>query len=365
MFRITLLPANDGDCLLVETESVLGSHRILIDGGRRSTVRTYLRPLIASLPARAGPEIDLVVLTHIDADHVEGLIDLLVCDTPPTIGEIWFNELQHFRMAQRGAPPTNAKPVPVKKGALADVLSVQQALALAAAIKHRGWGWNSAFGGGPVMAPDFGSLPRISLQSGAVLTLLGPTQTVLADFERYWDSELEKLGTEPTPSLGVRRRPVPRPGNLERLASLLNEPDRAKPNGTCIAFVLEHDGDRALFLADAHPDTTAHALHRYSQRRARIDFAAIKVAHHGSAANNTSELVDRLESKMWLISSDGSRHQHPDPEAIARLVLAPLPNKTLLFNYRTEFNEVWSDPNISRYYGYAVKYADAPISVDL
>jgi beta-lactamase superfamily II metal-dependent hydrolase len=145
----------------------------------------------------------------------------------------------------------------------------------------------------------------------------------------------------------------------------MDEPDRAKPNGTSIAFVLQYNGERTLFLADGHPDAMASALQRYRPQEKLIDFAAIKVAHHGSAANNTSQLVKKLQSRRWFISSDGSRHQHPDPEAVARLVLAPLRDKTLFFNYRTEFNEVWSRSDIEHHYGYTTNYSEAPIAVDL
>ena len=37
MFRITMLPAEDGDCLLIETGEDAAPHRILIDGGRKRT----------------------------------------------------------------------------------------------------------------------------------------------------------------------------------------------------------------------------------------------------------------------------------------------------------------------------------------
>jgi flavorubredoxin len=111
-----MLPADDGDCFFVETGNEDYIYRILIDGGRRRCSREYLRPLIACLPLRDGPSVDLVVITHIDSDHVEGLLDLLMDDALPSVGEIWFNDLHHLKIA-RGEPqrsqPSRCPPVAI------------------------------------------------------------------------------------------------------------------------------------------------------------------------------------------------------------------------------------------------------------
>jgi beta-lactamase superfamily II metal-dependent hydrolase len=146
------------------------------------------------------------------------------------------------------------------------------------------------------------------------------------------------------------------PGNVEQIATQLDSPDNTKANGTSIAFVLEYQGRRALFSADAHPNTLINGLERFSQGTERVEFAVVKVAHHGSAANSTSQLMNRLASDLWLISSNGSRHQHPDPEAVARIVLTPLRNKKLIFNYRTKFNGIWSAPELANRYEYHAVY---------
>jgi hypothetical protein len=70
-------------------------------------------------------------------------------------------------------------------------------------------------------------------------------------------------------------------------------------------------------------------------------------AHHGSAANNTSQLFDRLEAPLWLVSSSGARHG-PGPEAIARIVLAGRDGRRLVFNYRSAFNNVSSSAGAYR-----------------
>ncbi|MEZ5082471.1 MAG: hypothetical protein R2750_03330 [Bacteroidales bacterium] len=41
-----------------------------------------------------------------------------------------------------------------------------------------------------------------------------------------------------------------------------------------------------------------------------------KVSHHGSKSNISKKLLDLLDAKHYLISTNGDRHNHPDPEAI-------------------------------------------------
>jgi hypothetical protein len=78
-------------------------------------------------------------------------------------------------------------------------------------------------------------------------------------------------------------------------------------------------------------------------------------------------LIDVLESPLWLISSSGAHHQHPDPEAISRIILAPAANKQLIFNYRSNFNAVWDVAPLPEHYAYRPVYAtiEQPFSVDL
>jgi hypothetical protein len=148
---------------------------------------------------------------------------------------------------------------------------------------------------------------------------------------------------------------------------MMDEADRARPNGTSIAFIVEAEGKRVLFAADAHPNDLAAAVRNFEAGSERIYFDAIKAAHHGSAKNNTSELIAVLSSPLWLISTNGSKHGHPDPEAIARIVLAPPAHKILAFNYRTIQNRVWDDDAIKEVHSYRTKFAQEgrPLFVEI
>jgi beta-lactamase superfamily II metal-dependent hydrolase len=367
MFRVTMLPADEGDSFFIETGAPPDTHRILIDGGRLRTARDVLGPFIRHLQERPGrPEVDLVVLTHIDLDHIEGLLSLLNAADPPSIGGIWFNDYPQLRTAAAKKPLPTARPRSANRARL-NVLGVAQAKLVGEAIARNKWPLNAEFSGGPVMVEAAGKLPTIDLPSGAVLTLLGPPRAKLAAFEPEWKKELAKLQRKRTETLGKRARPVPGEVSVEQIALLEDEPDKGKPNGTSITFMLEYNERRALFLADAHPDDAAESIARLRVDGRRLPFDLVKVSHHGSARNSTSQLIDALESPRWLISSNGSHHRHPDPEAISRIILAPAANKELIFNYRSNFNVAWDSAPLSERYGYRVVYAsvEQPFSVDL
>lgn len=72
--EITMLPAGEGDCIVVYFEDQ--NYRILIDGGVSSTYEENLRPYLQKLSS-LEQKIDLIVVTHIDHDHLGGIIRLL------------------------------------------------------------------------------------------------------------------------------------------------------------------------------------------------------------------------------------------------------------------------------------------------
>ena len=92
--KITMLPAKAGDCILIEF--LKENYHILIDGGYADTYYNYLKDILADLSAK-GKRIQLLVITHIDADHIGGIQAFLRengdADNPVIIGvdEVWYN----------------------------------------------------------------------------------------------------------------------------------------------------------------------------------------------------------------------------------------------------------------------------------
>ena len=75
MLTLIVVQAQFGDCLLLQSSDGDKSTLVLVDGGTSQTYEKHLKPTIETLLHKER-KIDLVVLSHIDNDHILGLLDL-------------------------------------------------------------------------------------------------------------------------------------------------------------------------------------------------------------------------------------------------------------------------------------------------
>ncbi len=348
MFVIDMLPAEHGDCLWIEYGVASALHRILIDGGTPGTFRT-LRERIAALPP-AHRRFELLVVSHIDADHIGGVIELLEDTTlGVSFGDIWFNGFRHL---------------PAPEG----TRGAAQGERLTDLLRSRHLPWNLAFHGDAIMLPADGPLPRVTLDGGLTLTVLSPQRAGLERLHDAWEKECREAGIAPgssrardvaPPKREARKRP--RAGVRPDLEKLLDVPfaqDGSEANGSSIALLAEHDGKRCLLTGDAYPGVLMESFERLFAERGpsplRLD--AMKVSHHGSRGNTTWPLLYRVECGRYLFSTDGSMFGHPDDECVSRVIAHGGPGATLCFNYRCERTEAWADPALARAKEYTAMY---------
>src|SRR5688572_9297922 len=95
MFQVSMLPATFGDSFWITYASAGKKRRILIDGGTAGT-RDHLQDLILALPENER-RIELVVVSHIDNDHIAGILTMLQKkEMNVEIGDFWFNGRKHL-----------------------------------------------------------------------------------------------------------------------------------------------------------------------------------------------------------------------------------------------------------------------------
>jgi hypothetical protein len=82
-FRVEMLPAAHGDALWIEYGDAGATNRVLIDGGPVPTYK-FIEKRIEQVPD-GERYFELIVLTHVDADHVEGLVRLFAEKPLPTV----------------------------------------------------------------------------------------------------------------------------------------------------------------------------------------------------------------------------------------------------------------------------------------
>jgi len=76
MFRLHIVQAEQGDCLILEYGAPASPRYLLIDGGPATIYQDHLQGEIEKI-RDGGGELDLVMLSHVDDDHVNGLLDLM------------------------------------------------------------------------------------------------------------------------------------------------------------------------------------------------------------------------------------------------------------------------------------------------
>ena len=354
--RVEMLPALHGDCLLVEYGDHDRTRRFLVDGGPIGAFGA-IQQRLNHLPD-GDRRFELVVLSHVDTDHTDGLIRLFAEPTPwPfVVKDVWFNGWRHLE------PPSGilgGKQGEYFSALLASRLSEDQ--------------WNGAFDGGAVVVPgdEKSALPERSLAGGLKLTLLSPTPATLAKMREAWRKDIGDVLApgdleDALKRLAQQKRYLPGQGllgsspELDALLEKQSRPDHAIANGASIAFLAEFAGMSCLFLADAHPDVICASLKRLLKARGleRLAVDAVKVAHHGSKGNTTDELLALIDSPRFLISTNGAQFCHPDREAVQRIIARSHTGELkLYFNYKTEFNREWEDAKSQRELCYTTQYS--------
>ncbi len=343
MLQLHMLEAEYGDCLILEYGAAASRRRILIDGGTPGTGAS-LRAAVEALP-EACRHFELIVLTHIDADHIGGMLKLL--GKPPAgfgYDDFWFNGFHHLASAELLGDDTPAGiPTPPHW----DLLGVAQGESLSGLLWPDRDRWNRAFQGKAAVVPGGDEpLSPLPMKGGAKITLLSPTREKLEGLRKVWVDWLQEKGQEPYTgdedlvAEGDRLGSAP---DAQELAERPFQADKAPNNGSSIAFLFEWDGKAILLGADAHPDVLETSVRRIcaqrGQDRLRID--ALKVAHHGSKHNFDPRCLGSLACTQFLISTNGMKFGHPDDETLARIVTG-VDNPTLYFNYPQDRSARWA-----------------------
>lgn len=344
MLRVEMMAAERGDAILIEYgEGSEPGHRVLIDGGPVNSgtydlVQERLRQIPTSADGRR--HFDLLIVSHVDTDHIEGVIRLLQdVDLRCVFDDIWFNGWKHL--------------VEIDEAATVSVLGGLQGEFLGALLQMQGRPWNQLMLGGPVFVPDAGDLPTFTLRGGLVLTLLSPTFEKLEELVPEWQKHVRNVGLEPGDTASVLEqlsdkwwaRPPKTLGEIDRIE---RSNDNGAANGSSIAVLAEF-GERAVLLgADAHDDVLTASIRRLRTQRELAEplpIDALKLSHHGSKNNTTVQLLAELACEAYMVSTSGDRFDHPDAIAIKRLIdqhqgsQKPL----VLFNYDQKQSKLWKD----------------------
>ena len=271
--------ARKGDCLLLHFGSKDEPGLVLIDGGPRDVYKPHLRPRIEQVrDARGLSEndsliVDLLMVSHVDDDHVQGILDLtrdeLVAKGAGrsrllNVLGLWHNSFDeiighkpteltasvrsHFGAAaiSGGSDLPEDKKIEVEEKSVEDKEVVTSALKVLASIEQGfrlrqdaaglGYERNPHFDGKLIIAREGGKPVKVG--EGLKFLVVGPMQAeVEALFKKHqeWLKDLASSGKSPP----------------EALAAYI---DKSVPNLSSIVVLAEAGGKRVLLTGDARGD---------------------------------------------------------------------------------------------------------------
>ncbi len=386
------MPASYGDCFLVNCNN--SSHtNILIDTGFVATYVNYLKPKLLKMKD-AGELLDLMIITHIDADHISGALKLLEENGASIeaqiikIKEIWHNSYRHLQQQDLGNKEIENS---IDKNIIKGITKVgyptetiidkdfkrdigaRQGSSLAALINHGGYAWNSNF--------DYKSINvenkrLIDVGEEVKIRLLSPDEFKLNDLKEYWKKELKKMGFKSSLDevkifddafeflMAHEKTLIPRDfqrnisSSKKEIEDLIEEEfieDNSVTNGSSISFVLEVKNKKILFLADSHPSIITRELKKiYGNNLTWFD--AIKISHHGSKGNTSPELLEIIDSNNFFISTNGMKFNHPDIVTLSRVISRKTEcTRNIIFNYENPVLNYLNQNALEEKYNYKVK----------
>lgn len=307
MFKLHVIQAQFGDSLLLEYGTAGKARYILIDGGPPGNYAADLRDALMQVPG-VGGKLDLLVLSHIDNDHIVGVLDLLadveddqVSGRPLRlqVDQLWHNSFdrtldpdgtisQQLQSIMSMAGAANMA-MPLATDAFFGVREGNrlQLIAQKLLIKQ-----NKGFKNDLIVvdaAPEpvcFGTLK---------LRIAGPSQANLKALRKEW---LEWLAAT---SRQVAADP--------RTAAMV---DRSVPNLSSIVLLATCDDKTVLLTGDARGDHILSGLTKAGLvQKGKFHVDVLKVPHHGSSRNSDERFFRALTADTYVISANG-RYGNPD-----------------------------------------------------
>lgn len=332
--RIKILKAFNGDSIWLSFNDPENNPRnIMIDGGVGETYLTSknskgkrefgeLKEVIDIIKQR-HQRVDLLVLTHIDDDHIDGILKWFQYDAEAfnLIEKVWFNS---GGLISESLQLEENKDLEIYFDEdLSEKTSIPQGRSFAEYIyEHKIWQRQ--------IIKQGDSLTELGLD----FKILSPDKQGLEKLLREWkrkDPDLKTASKEHDYHLSI----------LEHLENDKYEQDKAIPNGSSIAFIVEWNKLNFLFLGDAHPSVLIAGLQTFGfSKENKVKCELVKLSHHGSAGNTSSELLEYIECSNYIVSTNGNGHQHPHKQMLARLINEKK-DCTIWFNYKERMNMIF------------------------
>lgn len=332
--------AGNGDCISIENESDF----VLIDGGTAQSFDVWKSHIVGNIN-----RIDSLIITHIDNDHVNGVIRLLANENCPNIVKVYFNGAQQLfgelDVVNKEDGRTERKLQALAgehcKAERKEKIGYSEAVSLSYFLMAKGIKCNEVVGSEALYREKLDSFEVGRIK----LTIIGPEKSSLDALREAWKFNLCEKRIKPkiisksyydafelyannALKLSSYNHPISGsiPKNINAFAYQKFESDSSLANESSFSFLIESGGKSILYLGDCHPETVISWLEINKIETIRVD--AVKISHHGSKNNTSLEMLKRINCQKYLISTNGKSHNHPSLETIARIAVVNKDKKT-------------------------------------
>lgn len=349
--KLEVLPARKGDCLILHCGTEEAPGLILIDGGPAGTYADALRDRLMELRTerRLAEDkplvINLVLVSHVDDDHIVGVLDLFQemkararDGDPPlfVVERLWHNSFDHIigndetsaflASSQFGAAATHGAAEAIAEEAdeeLRDALKILASLPNGDLLRE--------LASDPALDvpinPEFddeliqstvGQLTTAEVE-GVTFTILGPRRPELQRLQTDFDEWFRN-----------------RPRNAGNAASFLAAYGRETVTNlsSIVAVAEDSDGKRILLTGDARGDKVLKGATETGllEPDGTYPVEIMKLPHHGSAGNIQPDFLIAFPARHYVFSGNG-KHGNPERKAAEMVLERPQPTD-LVFSYR-------------------------------
>ena len=359
--QVKIFESQDGDCLLLESKD---GRRILCDGGRTASMRSIVRDELAKL-RKARKRLDIVYVSHVDNDHITGVLALLEDELewrvhehrlendikkarpkgprPPEIGTVWHNAFRD-QINKKNADEIEsllAAAVPTLNGT--GVRQLEQAAAdlgdLATAVQEALKVSNLVSPG--LLNIPVNRLPGVDRKQKLLMlrqnqeafrlgsfkiTIIGPGKKELKDLHDGWsnwlrenDETVKKIRAQMKKRIDEFSSSVLN-GELFDLRGWNGIPpykNVTTPNIASLMLMVEEGGKHVLLTGDSQQDYVIKGLEEtgFLQEEKGVHLDVLKVQHHGSEHNVDDKFCRRVSADHYIFCGNG-KSGNPEPNVI-------------------------------------------------
>ncbi|WP_299366716.1 MBL fold metallo-hydrolase [Winogradskyella sp.] len=349
MISIKFLKAINGDCILISFKDLQGKTKnILIDGGLDATYYESKSNSYGELKTsidylrKKNQKINLLVLSHIDNDHINGLLKWFEMDNKAheLIEKVWFNSGK--LIAEWLKEPENPDLKVGLKIFEDPYTGVPEALRFEEYLLKSNIWERKIIMQGATLEDDETKIQVLSPSKKQLIRLLKEYKKKTGDDsytsgrKKDWPLDLKSFIVEEDKNYTFSQ-------------------DSSPKNGSSITLLITYNEKNFLFLADSHPKQIVKSLKRmgYSKQNP-IELELLQVSHHGSKANNNVELFEITKTNNYVISTNSSSHNHPHKRTLARIIKVN-PKATFHFNYEFVLDNIFTENDFEEFKEFKAK----------